>query len=419
MEDLSRGENNSKKGGKKALRIVLIIVVLVASHGALLYLGNKLAINGVIFKGAPQKAIEDLSSVGDTSKYKYLFTLRDLIYSKYDGDIDDQKLLEGAMKGMASAVQDPYTVYMTQEEFDTFMESSQGSFYGIGAQLGVRDNKVTIIAPIEGSPAEEAGLKAGDVILKVDDYEVVDLNTEAVVARVRGEEGQPVTLTIQRDGGEPIEVKIVRAEIKNESVKGEMLDESTAYVQITTFSDEEVSQKFTDEINELKAQGMKKLILDLRGNPGGYLDQCVEIASHFIKEGEIVTYTIDKYDQKVVSKSKGGDLLGTPLVVLVDGGSASASEVVTGALRDHQAATIIGTNTFGKGIVQQLISLPDNEGGLKVTTSKYYTPNGENIHGTGIAPEITVEIPQEVLEAEYSRDIDPQFQKALEIIREK
>lgn len=419
MEDLSRGENNSKKGGKKTLRIVLIIIVLLASHGAILYLGNTLAINGMIFKGAPQKAIEDLSSVGDTSKYKYLFTLRDLIYSKYDGNIDDQKLLEGAMKGMASAVQDPYTVYMTQEEFDTFMESSQGSFYGIGAQLGVRDNKVTIIAPIEGSPAEEAGLKAGDVILKVDDYEVVDLNTEAVVSRVRGEEGQPVTLTIQRDGGEPLEVKIVRAEIKNESVKGEMLDDSTAYVQITTFSDEEVSQKFTDEINELKAQGMKKLILDLRGNPGGYLDQCVEIASHFIKEGEIVTYTIDKYDQKVVSKSKGGDLLDLPLVVLVDGGSASASEVVTGALRDHDAATIIGTNTFGKGIVQQLISLPDNEGGLKVTTSKYYTPDGENIHGTGIAPDITVEIPKEVLEAEYSRDIDPQFQKALEVIKEK
>ena len=198
-----------------------------------------------------------------------------------------------------------------------------------------------------------------------------------------------------------------------------MLDDSTAYVQITTFSDEEVSQKFTDEINELKAQGMKKLILDLRGNPGGYLDQCVEIASHFIKEGEIVTYTIDKYDQKVVSKSKGGDLLGMPLVVLVDGGSASASEVVTGALRDHDAATIIGTTTFGKGIVQQLISLPDNEGGLKVTTSKYYTPDGENIHGTGISPDITVEIPQEVLEVEYSRNIDPQFQKALEVIKEK
>ena len=419
MEDLSRDKNSSKNNRKKSLKIGLIVLVLLASHGALLYIGNTLATNGVIFKGAPKKAIADLSSVGDTSKYKYLFTLRDIIYSKYDGDIDDQQLLEGAMKGMAAAVKDPYTVYMTQEEFDTFMESSQGSFYGIGAQLGVRDNKVTIIAPIEGSPADEAGLKAGDIILKVDDYEVVDLNTEAVVARVRGEEGKPVTLTIQRDSGEPFEVTIVRAEIKNESVKGEMLDDSTAYIQITTFSDEEVSQKFTDEINELKAQGMKKLVLDLRGNPGGYLDQCVEIASHFIKEGEIVTYTIDKYDQKVVSKSKGGDLLGLPLVVLVDGGSASASEVVTGALRDHDAATIIGTTTFGKGIVQQLITLPDNEGGLKVTTSKYYTPDGENIHGTGIVPDITVEIPQEVLEVEYNRQIDPQFQKALEVIKEK
>lgn len=418
MEDLNRGEKN-KKGGSKALKGIVIVVVLLLSHGALLFLGNTLATNGIIFKSSPEKAMADLSSVGDTDRYKYLFALRDLIYAKYDGEIDDQKLLEGAMKGMAAAVKDPYTVYMTADEYTSFMESSQGSFYGIGAQLGVRDDKVTIIAPIEGSPAEKAGLKAGDVILKVDDYEVVDTNTEEVVSRVRGEEGQSVKLTIQRDDKDIFEVEIVRAEIKNESVKGEMLDEDTAYIQITTFSDEEVSQKFTDKINELKAEGMKKLVLDLRGNPGGYLNECVNIASHFIKEGEIVTYTIDKYDQKVVSKSKGGDLLGMPLVVLVDGGSASASEVVTGALRDHKAATIIGTTTFGKGIVQQLIELPDNEGGLKVTTSKYYTPDGENIHGTGITPDIVVEIPQEVLDQEYSRAIDPQFNKALEVIKEK
>ena len=418
MEDLNRGEKN-KKGGSKALKGIVIVVVLLLSHGALLFLGNTLATNGIIFKSSPEKAMADLSSVGDTDRYKYLFALRDLIYAKYDGEIDDQKLLEGAMKGMAAAVKDPYTVYMTADEYKSFMESSQGSFYGIGAQLGVRDDKVTIIAPIEGSPAEKAGLKAGDVILKVDDYEVVDTNTEEVVSRVRGEEGQSVKLTIQRDDKDIFEVEIVRAEIKNESVKGEILDEDTAYIQITTFSDEEVSQKFTDKINELKAEGMKKLVLDLRGNPGGYLNECVNIASHFIKEGEIVTYTIDKYDQKVVSKSKGGDLLGMPLVVLVDGGSASASEVVTGALRDHKAATIIGTTTFGKGIVQQLIELPDNEGGLKVTTSKYYTPDGENIHGTGITPDIVVEIPQEVLDQEYSRAIDPQFNKALEVIKEK
>ena len=149
---------------------------------------------------------------------------------------------------------------------------------------------------------------------------------------------------------------------------------------------------------------MKKLILDLRGNPGGYLNECVEIASNFIPEGEVVTYTIDKYNKKVISNSIGGDAIGIPLVVLVDGGSASASEVVTGALRDHEAATTIGTTTFGKGIVQQLKVLPNEMGGLKVTTSKYYTPNGENIHGTGIEPDITVEIPQDIFCLLYTSD---------------
>ena len=205
----------------------------------------------------------------------------------------------------------------------------------------------------------------------------------------------------------------------NESVTGEMLDDSIGYIKISTFSDEEVSTKFTNEMNELKKQGMKKLILDLRGNPGGYLNECIDIASHFIKEGEIVTYTVDKYNKKVVSESAGGDSVGMPLVVLVDGGSASASEVVTGALRDHNAATIIGTNTFGKGIVQQLIPLSDDMGALKVTTSKYYTPNGENIHKTGIAPDIEVTIPIEFFESEYDRNNDPQFLKAVEVIKEK
>ena len=190
-------------------------------------------------------------------------------------------------------------------------------------------------------------------------------------------------------------------------------------MQITTFSDEELSDKFNEKLNELKQQGMKKLILDLRGNPGGYLNECVEMVSNFIPSGEVITYTIDKYDKKVTSNSIGGNAIGMPLAVLVNGGSASASEVVTGALRDYKAATIIGTKTFGKGIVQQLKVLPNDMGGLKVTVSKYYTPNGENIHGIGIEPDILVEIPQEVLKMDYDRNIDPQFQKALEVIREK
>ena len=418
LKNLSENKSNNSK--VKVLKYIVLIAVLGATYLGVFYLGNMVATKGVIMGTVPEKAIDDLSNVGDVSKYYNLFNLRNMLFSTYDGEIDDEKLLEGAMKGMADAIGDPYTVYMNQDEFITFIESSQGSFYGIGAQLGIRDNNVTVIAPVEGSPAEKAGLKAGDIILKVDDYEVNELNTEAVVSRVRGEEGVPVTLTIKREGVEdPLEIKIVRAEIKTESVKGEILEDGIGYIQLTTFSDEEVSDKFAEKLNELKQQGMKKLILDLRGNPGGYLNECVEIASNFIPEGEVITYTIDKYDKKVISNSLGGDAIGMPLVVLVDGGSASASEVVTGALRDYEVATIIGTRTFGKGIVQQLRVLPNDMGGLKVTTSKYYTPNGENIHGTGIEPNIVVQIPQEVLDMDYDRSIDPQFQKALEVIREK
>lgn len=418
LKNLSENKSNNSK--VKVLKYIVLIAVLGATYLGVFYLGNMVATKGVIMGTVPEKAIDDLSQVGDVSKYYNLFNLRNMLFSTYDGEIDDEKLLEGAMKGMADAIGDPYTVYMNQDEFVTFIESSKGSFYGIGAQLGIRDNNVTIIAPVEGSPAEKAGLKAGDIILKVDDYEVNELNTEAVVSRVRGEEGVPVTLTIKREGVEnPLEIEIVRAEIKTESVKGEILEDGIGYIQLTTFSDEEVSDKFVEKLNELKQQGMKKLILDLRGNPGGYLNECVEIASNFIPEGEVITYTIDKYDKKVISNSLGGDAIGMPLVVLVDGGSASASEVVTGALRDYEVATIIGTRTFGKGIVQQLRVLPNDMGGLKVTTSKYYTPNGENIHGTGIEPNIVVQIPQEVLDMDYDRSIDPQFQKALEVIREK
>ena len=418
LKNLSENKSNNSK--VKVLKYIVLIAVLGVTYLGVFYLGNMVATKGVIMGTVPEKAIDDLTNVGDVSKYYNLFNLRNMLFSTYDGEIDDEKLLEGAMKGMADAIGDPYTVYMNQDEFITFIESSQGSFYGIGAQLGIRDNNVTVIAPVEGSPAEKAGLKAGDIILKVDDYEVNELNTEAVVSRVRGEEGVPVTLTIKREGVEdPLEIKIVRAEIKTESVKGEILEDGIGYIQLTTFSDEEVSDKFVEKLNELKQQGMKKLILDLRGNPGGYLNECVEIASNFIPEGEVITYTIDKYDKKVISNSLGGDAIGMPLVVLVDGGSASASEVVTGALRDYEVATIIGTRTFGKGIVQQLRVLPNDMGGLKVTTSKYYTPNGENIHGTGIEPNIVVEIPQEVLDMDYDRSIDPQFQKALEVIREK
>ena len=417
MENYSREEKEGRKDKFKWLKIAAIAVLFIGTGIGMFYGGNIVATKGFILTGVPEKAVEDLGKISDSDKYSDLFELRSLLMAKYDGDIDDTVLLEGAMKGMASALGDPYTVYMNSEEYVDFVESNN-NFYGIGAQIGVRDEKVVIIAPIEGSPAERAGIKAGDVILQVDDYEVTDANSEEVVSRVRGEEGVSVKLIVKR-GQETLQFDVVREEIQSESVKGEILEDNIGYIQITTFSDEDVSVKFTEKLNELKESGMERLILDLRGNPGGYLDKCVEIASNFIPEGEMITYTIDKYDNKQVSLSQGGDAIGMPLVVLVDGGSASASEVVTGALKDNNVATVIGTTTFGKGIVQQLIPFDGDTGAIKVTTSKYYCPNGENIHGKGIEPDITVELSEEVLSQEYSRDIDTQFQKALEVIREK
>lgn len=420
MENFKREEKESRKDKFKWLKVAAIAVLFVGTGIGMFYGGNIAATKGFILTGVPEKAAGDLGKISDANKYSDLFELRSLLMAKYDGDIDDTVLLEGAMKGMASALGDPYTVYMNSDEYKNFIESNN-NFYGIGAQIGVRDGKVVIISPIEGSPADRAGIKAGDVILQVDDYEVTDANSEEVVSRVRGEKGVSVKLIIKR-GEETLQFDIVREEIQSESVKGEILEGNIGYIQITTFSDEDVSVKFTEKLNELKESGMERLILDLRGNPGGYLDKCVEIASNFIPKGEMITYTIDKYDNKKVSLSQGGNTIGMPLVVLVNGGSASASEVVTGALKDNNVATVIGTTTFGKGIVQQLIPFVQSDGdtgAIKVTTSKYYCPNGENIHGKGIEPDINVELSEEVLSQEYSRDIDTQFQKALEVIRQK
>ena len=420
MENFKREEKESRKDKFKWLKVAAIAVLFVGTGIGMFYGGNIAATKGFILTGVPEKAAGDLGKISDANKYSDLFELRSLLMAKYDGDIDDTVLLEGAMKGMASALGDPYTVYMNSDEYKNFIESNN-NFYGIGEQIGVRDEKVVIISPIEGSPADRAGIKAGDVILQVDDYEVTDANSEEVVSRVRGEKGVSVKLIIKR-GEETLQFDIVREEIQSESVKGEILEGNIGYIQITTFSDEDVSVKFTEKLNELKESGMERLILDLRGNPGGYLDKCVEIASNFIPKGEMITYTIDKYDNKQVSLSQGGNTIGMPLVVLVNGGSASASEVVTGALKDNNVATVIGTTTFGKGIVQQLIPFVQSDGdtgAIKVTTSKYYCPNGENIHGKGIEPDINVELSEEVLSQEYSRDIDTQFQKALEVIRQK
>ena len=413
-------ENKIQKGkrDKNPLIIVGIVLIFLLSNFMFFYMGNMFAFSGLSLRSVSEDVAKDVSEVKDVKKYELLFQVRDALLTKYDGEIDDNDLLESAIKGMTKSLNDPYTVFMNADEYNSFVEQSEGHFVGIGAQLGIKDDKVTVVAPLEGSPAEKAGLKAGDVILKVDGTEITEPNVEKTVSMIKGKQGDSVTLTISRKGSEYQDITIIRDVVKVVSVKGELIDGNIGYIQISSF-DEDVAEDSKEKIVELKNQGMKGLILDLRGNPGGYLTEAVKVASQFIPKGDIITYTIDKYGNKQESKSIGGEAQGMPLVILINGGSASASEVVTGALRDYKAGTIVGTTSFGKGVVQQLIEFSDGSGGLKVTTSKYYTPNGENIHKIGIEPDIEVEIPDEILQKEYDRSIDPQFNKALEVIKEK
>lgn len=352
----------------------------------------------------------------DISKFQKMFMIRNQLYKYYDGKIDDNALVEGAIKGMTSALQDPYTVFMNKKEFDSFNTQTEGTYTGLGLQVGVKENKIVIISPFEDSPAKKAGILAGDVIEKVDGVDVTGQDLEKAVGMMKGEKGTTVNLTLSREGKGSFDVKVKREKIEMVTVTGEMLESTIGYIRISMF-DENTAKNFNKKLKELQGKGMKGLVLDLRGNPGGLLNECVDVVSNFIPKGKTIVSTIDKYKNEKKYDSKGGSAMNLPLVVLTDEGTASASEIVSGAVRDYKIGTLIGKKTFGKGVVQTILDTGDGTA-LKVTISKYYTPNGENIHGTGIKPDIDVELPKSVAE-KYNRSLDPQFNKALEVIKDK
>ncbi len=402
--------NNKKKWIAIAVAVLVITNVFTFALGTVA--GNFLPLGRVTLSSAEYKEYE---------LFKKLYTVRDKLYKYYDGSIDDKALVEGAIKGMTAALKDPYTVFMNEKEFKDFTVQAEGTYAGVGIHVGVKDNKIVVVAPIEGSPAKKAGILSGDVIEKVNNVEVNGQNSDQAVSMMRGKAGEVVHLTLNRNG-EIKEFDIKRENIVLNTVTGEMLEGNIGYIQISSF-DEHTASNFKSKLKELSSKGMKGLILDLRGNPGGLLEKCVEMASNFIEKGKPVVTTIDKYGKKSPYDSIGGDFIGLPMVVLCDGGSASASEVVIGAFRDYKAATTIGEKTFGKGIVQTMLSRKIDGFGdgtaLKVTISKYYTPSGENIHGTGIKPDIEVKYPEDLRGKEYNRSVDPQFNKALEVLKSK
>lgn len=363
-----------------------------------------------------QTTIDDYQTTMD--QYREIEELKNYIKTNYYLEVSDEELIEGMKKGIFDVLEDPYSVFMNEEEFQDYMESSSGEYPGIGIYLAPNeDNEIEIVSPIEDTPADRAGLLAKDLIIGVNGDTVnADVMDEAI-ATIKGEPGTPVTLTIYRPSKkEKFDVEIVREWIDIKVVKSRMLEDQIGYLRLTMF-DESSAAEFEKGLKALIAEGAKGVIVDLRQNPGGYLSQCVEIADMLLGDALIVyTESRNGDDEEYFSDPEKYD---TQLVILVDGGSASASEILTGALKDHEAATIVGTTTFGKGVVQ--IVKPYNENtGFKLTTSQYFTPDGMNIHGIGIEPDVVIEMDEAYYELESPTDADDnQLQKALEIMKTK
>lgn len=408
-----------KHRSDKKWYIISAVCFMVVLCFSTLFLGNYMATKGIFLVRTSDEVKNTAIQKNNIDKYSSLFLVRDTLIEKYDGEIDDDKLLEGAIKGMTSALDDPYTVFMNNDEFDKLMKQSNGSMTGIGVTVASIDNKITILSILKDSPAEKAGLAEKDVIEKVDDAEYSGDSLSDAISAITSSGDTGVKLTIKRGEAEPFDINIVPEEVKITVIDGEMLDSQLGYIRIKSFMNENTAEDLKNKITELQGQGMKGLIIDLRENPGGLLSQAVGVASQFIPEGKVITYTIDKYDNRNESLSIGGIAEGMPLVILVNGNSASASEVVTGALRDYGAATIVGNTTFGKGIVQQTLKFNNGIGGIKVTISKYYTPNGENIHKIGIAPDYEISTPIGIDESGYDRKSDNQLNTAIEKLKEK
>lgn len=354
----------------------------------------------------------------DRETFAKVIELRKFILENYYKDFEEEKFIDGILKGLFMSLEDPYSVYMGQEEFEKFTESNEGTYGGIGVIVApTEDGQITVVAPIEDTPGERAGLKSGDKIIKVEGEDVNAELMDEAVRNMRGEPGTSVNITIYRDSvANPIDVSITREEIRLKTVKSRMLDDDLAYIRISMF-DQITADDFKTHLDGLLKEDPKGLVIDLRNNPGGSLGQVVDIADQILGN-QMIVYTENRVGQKREYKS-GFMKVDLPITVLVNGGSASASEILAGAIQDTDSGTIIGETTFGKGVVQTVIPLDDGTG-FKLTTSQYFTPNGRNIHGIGIEPDMAIEMPDSYYELDEPTDEDDvQLQKAIEVLNDK
>ena len=423
--NLENVEDENRKSGKKDFITGLFCGGLVVLFLSIAIVCVMIITDGKARKTEKKETYNEVNASSTDTKETVLkdekfidkiMDIEDIIDNYFIDDISGDSIEEGMLDGMMAALNDPYASYYTVEELKELNSDTQGIYEGIGAYI-MKDTKTTypkITGFINGSTAEEVGMMADDIIYKVNDEEVYELELEEVVKRIKGPKGTKVKITVIRQStDETLDFDVERKKIETPTVTYEMKEDNIAYIDVSEFDEVTVSQ-FSEALENARKDGMKGLILDLRGNPGGSLASVVDMCDMILPKGLIV-YTEDKYGNREEYKSSGAHQLDVPLVVLVNGGSASASEIMSGAIKDYGIGTLVGTTTFGKGIVQRIIQLNDGSA-IKLTVSHYYTPLGNDIHKVGVQPDEVVELDSEA----YLKDkSDNQLDRAIEIVKEK
>ena len=367
-----------------------------------------------------QNSTGDEEVIDEATFQKKLKYMKSLVNNFYLWDVNEGDYQNGMLKGMMSALNDPYSSYYTKEEYDALMETTNGIYYGIGATVSQNVNTgiITIVKPFVDGPAYQSGVLPGDILYMVEEEEVTGVDLTKVVSKMKGEENTEVRITVMREGkSEPIEITITRGQIEIPTVEYEMLKDKLGYISILEFDKITIDQ-YMAAIKDLESQGMQGLIIDLRDNPGGLYDSAVQMLDRIIGKGLLV-FTETKDGTRSEDYATTKEELKVPLAVIVNGNSASASEIFAGAVQDYKKGTIVGTQSFGKGIVQSLFPLFDGSA-VKVTVSNYFTPNGRSIHKTGITPDVEVELDEELKQkVVITHEEDNQLQKAIEIIKKQ
>ena len=401
----------NKKSAYKVYKTVMIIIITAF----ITFLATSAGIYAYIQKGDGKLLLLNTSETQDieTELSKY----RSIIDKHYLGEVNDEDLLEGAIRGYIDGLGDPYTEYISKEEMQEYMEDTLGNYVGIGIYM-IKDektNRVKVLSPIKNSPAETAGLQPGDLIIAVNGKEYTGDEMTQMSNDIKGEEGTEVTLTILRNN-ENIEIKVKREKIKVNPVESKVLENNIGYIAFTSF-DETTAEDFKSKFEELQKQNIQSLIIDLRNNGGGLVDQAVDIAGYVLDKDSVVLYEVDKNKNEIEEKTTTDPIINMPIIILTNENTASASEILAGALKDYGKAKTVGIKTYGKGVIQEILSVKDGSG-IKITTSEYQTPNRNKINKIGIEPNEKVELPNDITSIlNVSEDKDTQLQKAIEMLK--